>query len=87
MTDKKSPYLKGAVWFGLVFLLTGGAVMILSVTIDMVNTTTPRWSGILFGLMFFNAGIAVELMDSGFNDYGESNGFHIYVPWHCYQSP
>lgn len=72
MSDNKSPYFKGAIWFGLVFLLVGGAVMILSVTVGMEDTTTPRWIGIIFGLMFFNAGITVGLMDSGFNDYRET---------------
>ena len=69
MPDNKSPYMKGATWLGLLFLLGGGAVMIQSVTRDMADTTTPRWIGVLFGLMFFNAGITVGLMDSGFNDY------------------
>ncbi len=46
--------------------------MILSVTIGMEDTTTPRWIRFLFGLMFFNAGITVGMMDSGFNNYREN---------------
>jgi hypothetical protein len=46
--------------------------MILSVTVDKIDTTTPRYIGVLSGLMFFNAGITVGLIDSGFNDYRET---------------
>ena len=75
MSDKNSPYFKGAVWLGLVVLFAGGAVMLQSIRVGMEDTTTPRWIGFVFGLMFFNAGITVGLMDSGFNFFRESKIF------------
>ncbi|MBT3323349.1 MAG: hypothetical protein HN392_13775 [Anaerolineae bacterium] len=75
MSDKNSPYFKGAIWLGLVFLLAGGAVMIQSIRVGMTDATTPRWTGFAFGLIFFNAGITVGLMDASFNRYRESKIF------------
>ena len=73
MTDKKSPYLKGAVWLGLVFLLPSAASMfaILSADADAFDLA-PRWLVFSSALMFFNSGIVVGLMDTGFNDYRET---------------
>lgn len=68
----KKNFFKGAVWIGLIFLLAGGAVMIRAITFGMEDTTTPRWTGIIFGLMFFSAGITVGLLNSDFNDYRET---------------
>lgn len=75
MTDKNSPYFKGAIWFGMVFLLAGAAVMRQSILVGMADTTTPQWIGIAFGLMFFNAGLTVILMDSVFNYFRETKWF------------
>ena len=77
MSDKKSPYFKGAMWIGLVFSLAGGAIIIQSIKVGTAYATTPRWVGIAFGLMFFNAGISVGLLDSVFNRYRENY-------WFCY---
>lgn len=75
MSDKNSPYFKGAIWLGLVFLLAGGAVMVQSLRVDMADTNAPRWVGFAFGLVFFNAGLTASLMDSIFNIYRESKFF------------
>ncbi|MCP4140061.1 MAG: hypothetical protein GY755_07190 [Chloroflexi bacterium] len=75
MSEKNSLYFKGAIWLGLVVLLAGAAVMVQSIRVEMTDSTTPRWIGFAFGLIFFNAGITVGLMDSSFNRYRESKVF------------
>ncbi|MBC8336002.1 MAG: hypothetical protein ISR59_03365 [Anaerolineales bacterium] len=63
MSDKNSPFFKGAIWIGLPFLLAGAVVIRQSVLVGMADESTPRWIGIAFGLMFFNAGITYPLFD------------------------
>ena len=75
MPDKNPPCFKGAIWFGLVFLLAGGAVMMQALRVDAAEMNAPRWVGFAFGLVFFNAGLTVSLMDSIFNAYRESKFF------------
>ena len=75
MTTKNSPQFKGAIWFGMVFLLAGAAVMRQSIMVGMADESTPRWIGIAFGLMFFNAGLTVIMMDSIFNPFREMKCF------------
>lgn len=74
MSDNKSPYLKGAVWFGLLFILPGAFLMLIALSADAENfDAAPRWIVFSSGLMFFNAGIVVGLMDTGFNEYRETS--------------
>jgi len=54
--DKNPPYFKGAIWFGLIFILAGGAVMWQSIVVGMADKSTPRWIGTAFGLMFLMRG-------------------------------
>ena len=75
MTTKNSPHFKGAIWFGMVFLLAGAAVMWQSIVVGMADESTPGWIGIAFGLMFFNAGLSIILMDSIFNPFREMKWF------------
>lgn len=73
MSENKSPFLKGAVWLGLVFMLPSAAGMISIVTADAETfDLAPRWIVFSAALMFFNCGIVVGLMDTGFNDYRET---------------
>ncbi len=74
MTDKNTPYVKGMIWIGLFPLLAGGAMMVQSIRVGMTDET-PSWLGVAFGLMFFNAGLTVMLMDMIFNVYRERKWF------------
>ena len=85
MSENKDPFMKGAVWFGLVLLLPGavwfGLVLLLPSAAGMfaiLNADAetfdlaPRWIVFSSVLLFFNTGIVVGLMDTGFNDYRET---------------
>ncbi|NQU29947.1 MAG: hypothetical protein HQ525_04710 [Anaerolineae bacterium] len=75
MSEKNSPFFKGAIWIGLPFLLAGAAVIRQSILVGMADESTPRWIGIAFGLMFFNAGITLSLMDAIFNQFRDKKWF------------
>lgn len=75
MSDNDRNYPKGMVWFGLVFVLAGGAIMLMSFSVEMADESTPRWVGFMAGLLFFNAGVTTGMMDSGFNDFREASWF------------
>ena len=63
--EKKSPFMKGAVWIGLVIMLPAAAGMIAILNADAESfDAAPRWLVFSGALMFFNAGITVGLMDS-----------------------
>lgn len=71
--NNKDPFLKGAVWIGLLIMLPSAVYMfvILNTEAESFNLA-PRWIVFSSILMFFNCGIVVGLMDSGFNDYRET---------------
>ncbi len=77
MSDKQSPYLKGAVWIGLLFIFAGAGVFFGVVTSDVESIDDPLWLPIGISIMFINAGIVVGLMDTGFNEVREK-------PWFSY---
>ena len=67
MPDLPSTYFKGAIWISLPFHLMGAGVIFIILKTDLVSITTPEWIGIAMGVMFFNAGFVVGLLDTGFN--------------------
>lgn len=73
MSENKDPFMKGAVWIGLSLMLPSAIFMfiILNAEAESFNLA-PRWIVFSSILMFFNTGIVVGLMDSGFNDYRET---------------
>lgn len=73
MSENKDLFMKGAVWIGLVILLPSAAGMFSILNADAETfDLAPRWIVFSAALMFINAGIAVGLMDSGFNEYREA---------------
>ena len=68
--------MKGAVWIGLVIMLpsAAGIFSILSADSETFDLA-PRWTVFSGALAFFNAGITVGLMDSGFNDFRDKTWF------------
>ena len=65
--------MKGAVWLGLLFLLPSAAGMIAIITADAETfDLAPRWIAFSSVLLFFNCGIVIGLMDTGFNEYRET---------------
>jgi len=46
----------------------------------------PRWIAFSAITMFFNCGIVVGLMDSGFNEYRKPGGYHLFMAWRGYPS-
>ena len=58
---------KGMVWFGLIFMLSGAFIIFSSVNIIPTEESSfhaPRWVVAIAGLIFFNAGLVVAMMDS-----------------------
>jgi hypothetical protein len=75
-------FIKGMVWLGLIFMIPGGVIMRHRASTDIENLVVPRWVVVSAGMMFFNAGIVVGLLDSGFNALREKIWFaffHILV--------
>jgi hypothetical protein len=73
MSSKEDPYLKGAVWIGLVIMLPSAAGMFGILNADAESfEAAPRWLAFSAVLMFFNCGIVVGFMDTGFNEYRET---------------
>ena len=62
--------MDGAVWIGLLIMLPSAAGMISILNADAETfDLAPRWIAFSAITMFFNCGIVVGLMDSGFNEY------------------
>jgi hypothetical protein len=72
MAETSSPYFKGAIWLGLVVLIPISALLYSAFSNEI---STPRWVGILFLLIFFNAGLTVVFLDSLFNRIREAVWF------------
>ena len=73
MSENKDPFMKGAVWFGLILLLPSAAGMFAILNADAESfDLAPRWIVFSSVLLFFNTGIVVGLMDTGFNEYRET---------------
>ncbi|MBT3188490.1 MAG: hypothetical protein HN736_04665 [Anaerolineae bacterium] len=75
MPEKNTPFVKGMLWIGLIFMFAGGAIIWQAIKVGMADESTPRWMGIIFGLLFFNAGVTVGYMDSVFNRFREGKIF------------
>ncbi len=60
---------------GLIPMLLGAVVIWQAVYAPLEDLNTPRWIPFIFGLMFFNAGIVVSALDSGFNAWREQVWF------------
>lgn len=72
-SNPKSPYMNGAAWISMAILIPSGISLIGILNADSDTfTAAPRWIVFSGALMFFNAGIAIGLMDSGFNPYRRS---------------
>ena len=73
MSANKDPFMKGAVWIGLVLLLPSAAGMFAILNAEAESfDLAPRWIAFSSILLFFNTGIVVGLMDTGFNEYRET---------------
>ena len=71
--ENKYPFMKGAVWIGLIVMLPSAAGMFAILNADVETfDLAPRWIVFSAALLFFNCGIVVGLMDTGFNDYRET---------------
>ena len=75
MAKTQSPYFKGAVWIGLLFVFTGAGVFLVVLGSDTESMHAPLWVPVGFAIMFFNAGIVVGFMDSGFNEVRDNIWF------------
>jgi hypothetical protein len=64
MDKANSPYFKGAIWLGLVVLIPISGLLYSALTSE---ASAPRWVGILFLMIFFNAGLTIVFLDSLFN--------------------
>ena len=73
MSEEKDPFLKGAVWIGLVIMIPSAIEMISILNAEAETfELAPRWIVFSAALLFFNCGIVVGLMDSGFNEFRET---------------
>lgn len=73
MSENKDPFLKGAVWIGLLIMLPSAVGMIAILNAEPESfDLAPRWIVFSSILLFFNSGIVVGLMDTGFNEYRET---------------
>ncbi len=80
MKDRLPDFVKGTIWIGLIFMIPGGLIIWQGVFTDIENMGVPRWVAISFGMLFFNAGIAVALTDKRFSPLREKiwfSCFHI----------
>ncbi len=71
-SEKKNPYFRGAALLGLVILLPSVWLLYRALTADGESLNAPKWMGIAFALIFFNAAITITLLDSAFNMFRES---------------
>ncbi|MBT3321567.1 MAG: hypothetical protein HN392_04700 [Anaerolineae bacterium] len=62
-------------WLGLPFIFAGGAIVARSIELYAINSSSSQWVGIAFGVMFYNAGVSIGLLDSFFNRFRESTFF------------
>jgi len=74
MSNKNTPYFKGALWIGLLVLIPVTALLLSALRAE---SEAPKWIGILFLMMFFNAGLTLVLLDSLFNEIRQE-------PWFAY---
>jgi hypothetical protein len=71
--NNKDPFLKGAVWLGLVLIVPSAIYMFVILNAEAESfDLAPRWIAFSAILIFFNCGILVGLMDSGFNEFRET---------------
>jgi len=72
MSETNSPYFRGAIWLGLVVLIPISVLLYYAISTEFSD---PRWLGILFLMMFFNAGLTIVFLDSLFNRIREALWF------------
>ncbi|GAB4434077.1 MAG: hypothetical protein Kow002_21250 [Anaerolineales bacterium] len=73
MAGEKSPFFKGAIWIGLLVMLPTAWMMISVLNAEPESfALAPRWLVFSAALLFFNTGITVGLMDTGFNEYRQT---------------
>jgi len=75
MSNKNTPYFKGALWIGLLVLIPSANFLYTALTADAAELDGPNWVGVAFMLMFVNAGIMVVLLDSMFSPLHETVWF------------
>lgn len=75
MSKENAPYFKGAFWLGLLILIPSAWLLYKALTADSASLNAPKWIGVAFALMFFNAAITVTLLDAAFNKFRESGWF------------
>ena len=78
MANSNQTFIAGAVWIGLIFHLAGAAILYQVWASDSFSSNAPAWVVVAFGVMFFNAGFVVSLMDSGFNSVRERAWFSYF---------
>ncbi|KAA3642192.1 MAG: hypothetical protein DWQ07_24460 [Chloroflexi bacterium] len=61
----RNEFPKGVFLLGLVLLLSGAMLMLSSSKVG----DAPRWVGLVAGLMFFNAGLLMYMMDGNLNTF------------------